>query len=148
MTDALHDAAFMDALFDLLIPPDESRGLPGAGSLQLSAGVAAGVEGEPLLGPFVLAGAAAVREAALAAHPDGLAAMSREAATELLQSQLAAHPLLPMGLMRFLCPPYYAHPRVLAAIGEPPRPRFPEGFDVQPTDPELLAKLQTRRKRG
>ena len=145
MTDALHDAAFMDALFDLLIPPDETRNLPGGGSLHVSAEVAAGVLADPLLGPFVQAGAAALREAALTAHPGGLAGMSREEGTDLLRSHLSAHPLLPMGVMRFLCPPYYAHPQVLAGIGEPPRPRFPEGFAVQATDPEVLEKLQTRK---
>jgi len=145
-SNALRDGAFMDALFSLALPSDESRKLPAAGELGLAATVAEGLRSDPLLGPFVEAGAEALREAALARHPQGLKGMTAEAGTELLKSQMAAHPMLMMGLARYLYPAYYAHPRVLAAIGEPPRPRFPEGFTVQPTDPVLLEKLKARAK--
>jgi hypothetical protein len=144
--DALDDRLFMDALFDLLVPADESRDLPGAGSLDLSAEAVRGVRSDPLLGPFVEAGTEALRDAALAEHPEGLAGMTREAGTKLLQSVLSAHPIFVMGLLRHLYPAFYANPKVLEGIGVPPRPPFPEGFDVQPTDPELLAILQARRK--
>jgi hypothetical protein len=143
---ALDDQPFMDALFDLLIPADESRGLPGAGTLDLLAETVRGVRGDPLLGPFVEPGAQALYDAGLTEHPDGLAGMSRESGTKLLQTILSAHPILVMGLLRHLYPAYYANPKVLSGIGVPPRPLFPEGFDVQPTDPGLLAKLQARRR--
>jgi hypothetical protein len=44
-------------------------------------------------------------------------------------------------------PAYYAEARVLAGIGEAARPPFPEGFEVEPTDPALLAALAARAKR-
>ena len=144
--EALDDRQFMDALFDLLIPADESRGLPGAGSLDLSVETVRGVLGDSLLGPFVEPGTQALYDAALTEHPEGLAGMTREAGTKLIQTISSAHPILVMGLLRHLYPAYYAHPKVLVGIGEPSRPPFPEGFDVQPTDPELLKKLQERRK--
>ena len=73
-SNALRDGAFMDALFSLALPSDESRKLPAAGGLGLAATVAEGLRCDPLLGPFVEAGAEALREAALAQHPQSIAA--------------------------------------------------------------------------
>ena len=144
---ALDDQAFMNALFDLVIPPSASGDLPGAGALSLSPAVATALRADPLLGPLIEAGVQAVREAALSQHPEGLAGMTPEAGTKVVETQLAAsHPLLIMGLARYLYPAYYQHPRVLQGIGEAPRPPFPKGFDVEATDAGLLEKLQARRK--
>lgn len=143
---ALDDHDFMKALLNLVIPPSASGEPPGAGALGLEPAVATALQADPMLGPFVEAGAQAVREAALSQHPEGLPGMSPQAGTKLLEEQLTAHPLLIMGLLRHLYPAYYQHPRVLVAIGEPPRPPFPEGFDVEATDPELLEKLRERRR--
>jgi hypothetical protein len=142
---ALNDTEFMDALLDLVIPPSASGDLPGAGALGLSQAVAEALQADPLLGSMVEAGAQAVREAARAQHQQGLPGMTPEAGTDLLRAQLSAHPLLIMGLLRYLYPLYYQQPQVLAGIGEEPRPPFPEGYDVEATDPSLLKKLQARR---
>jgi len=143
---ALNEPEFMNALLNLVIPPSASGNIPGAGALGLSPAVATGLQADPLLGPLVEPGVQAVREAALSQHPQGLPGMTPEAGTKLLEAQLSAHPLLMMGLLRYLYPVYYQHPQVLAGIGEVPRPPFPEGFDVEATDPRLLEKLQARRK--
>jgi hypothetical protein len=149
MTDkpsALDDHDFMDALLNIVIPPSASGELPGAGSLGLSPAVAGALRADPLLGPLVESGGQAVRDAALAEHSGGLPAMPPKDAKAVLEAQLASHPILIMGLLRHLYPAYYQHPQVLAGIGEPPRPPFPEGFEVEPTDPELIQKLHARRK--
>ncbi len=143
---ALNDREFMKALLNLMIPPSASRELPGAGSLGLEIAMAEGLQTDPLLGPMVEAGVQAVREAALSQHPEGLPGMAPQAAAELLKGQLASHPFLIVGMSRYLFPAYYQHPQVLKGIGEPPRPPFPEGFDVEATDPELLEKLLARRR--
>ena len=145
-TTALSDSGFMTAFLDLVIPPRTDVDLPGAGALGLAADVATALQADPMLGPPVEAGAQALRESALSEHSEGLPGMSTQAGAKLLEAQLAAHPVLIMGLMRYLYPAYYQHPRVLDNIGEPPRPPFPEGFSVEPTDPALLEKLQARRK--
>ena len=143
---ALNDPDFMKALLDLVIPPSASGDLPGAGALGLSPAVATALQADPLLGPLVEAGAQAVWEAALSQHPEGLPGMAPQAGAKVVEAQLAAHPLLIMGILRYLYPAYYQHPRVLEGIGEPPRPPFPEGFDVEATDAELLEKLRARRR--
>lgn len=145
---ALSDAGFMKALLDLVIPPSASADLPGAGELGLSAAVATALQADPMLGPLVEAGAQALREAALSQHPNGLSGMTPQAGAKLIEDQLVAHPALIMGLLRYLYPTYYQHPQVLVGIGEPPRPPFPEGFEVEATDTGLLEKLQTRRKKA
>jgi hypothetical protein len=143
---SLNDHDFMKALLDLVIPPSASGDLPGAGALGLSPAVATALQADPLLGPLVEAGVQAVREAALSQHPEGLPGMAPQAGTKVVEAQLTTHPLLIMGMLRYLYPAYYQHPRVLEGIGEPPRPPFPEGFDVEATDVELLEKLRARRR--
>ena len=64
-----------------------------------------------------------------------------------MQAQVSANPFFMMGLLRYVYPAYYAHPQVLKGIGEAARPPFPEGFEVEPTDPALLEKLEQRTKR-
>ncbi len=145
-TAALDDHDFMKALLDLVIPPSQSGQLPGAGALGLGPAVATALQADPLLGPMVEAGAQAVREAALTEHPKGLPGMAPQVGTKVLQAQLSAHPFLIMGMLRYLYPAYYQHPRVLEGIGEPPRPPFPEGVDVEATDAGLLEKLRARRR--
>ena len=142
---ALDDSEFVNALLNLVIPPSVDGNLPGAGTLGLAPAVAAALRADKLLGPFVEVGAEAVRAAALSEHPEGLPAMTSQGGTELLKAQLSAHPVLMMGILRHLCPAYYQQPQVLEAIGDQPRPPFPDGYDVEPTDAELLEKLRARR---
>ena len=142
---ALNDQAFMDALLNLVIPPNASGSLPGAGELDLSHAVATGLQADPLLGPMVEACVQAIWEAARSQHLNGLAGMTPEAGTKLVQTQVSANPFFMMGMLRYLYPAYYQHPQVLTGIDEAPRPPFPEGFDVEATDAGLLEKLQARR---
>ena len=142
---AFNDQAFMDALFSLVIPANADGSLPNAGALGLSSEVASGLQADPLLGPMVGAGLQAIWDAALTQNPQGLPGMTPEAGTKLLETQLLANPFIMMGLLRYLYPAYYQHPRVLKGIGEPPRPPFPQGFDVEATDATLLEKLRARR---
>ena len=142
----LHDSAFMQAFLDVVIPPSKDGKMPGAGSLGLATAVAAALEADPVLGPVVLAGLQAVREAALEHDPGGLAGLSPQAWVGVVEAQIQAHSWLMIGVARYLYPAYYQHPRVLEGLGEPPRPPFPEGYEVEATDPQLLEKLHTRQR--
>lgn len=144
----LNDTQFMDALLDVVLPANASGTLPSAGSLGLSAEVTAGLQADPLLGPMVEAGVSAIQTAALSQHSEGLLGLTPDARRELVKAQAAANPFFMMGLARYLYPAYYQHPQVLTGIGVPARPPFPEGYDVEPTDPQLLEKLLARRKQA
>ncbi len=149
MTDTpnpLHDSAFMQAFFDLVIPPSKDGKRPGAGSLGLATDLANTLAKDDRSSPVVAAGLLAVREAATTRDPGGFTSLSPQARRETVETVLAGHPRLILGVARHLYLIYYQHPQVLAAIGEPPRPPFPEGYDVQPTDPDLLQALEARRQ--
>jgi len=138
---ALDDTAFFAAFLDTLIPPSaasESRGkLPGAGSLGLAPGVAAAIRSSAQLAPVVEAGLAAIRS-------EGFAALELSRRVELVEAQLGAHPDLIRAITTPLYYAYYQHPTVLIGLGVPPRPPFPEGYEVEATDPALLALLRSR----
>jgi hypothetical protein len=72
--------------------------------------------------------------------------MTSQSRLEVVEAFTAANAMLLFALARHLYPAYYQDPRVLAAIGEPPRPPFPDGFEVEPTAPDLLEKLLARRR--
>jgi hypothetical protein len=149
MTDtptALRDSDFMQAFLDVVIPPGTEGQMPGAGSLGLAAAVADALEADPVLGPVVEAGLEAVRATALTGDPGGLPGLSPQARVRIVDAQVESQPWLMLGVARYLYPAYYQHPRVLEGLGEPPRPPFPEGFEIEPTDPRLLEKLRPRQR--
>ena len=145
-TNPLRNTPFMQALFDLVIPPSRDGAMPGAGNLDLTSTVAASVEADVLLGPVVAAGLRAVCDAALAIHPAGLPGLSPAVRLDVVRAVVNSHTTLMNAMARHLYPAYYQHPAVLDALGEPARPPFPEGFQVEPTDAKLLAELHARRK--
>jgi len=145
-TSPLDDHEFMDAVLNVVLPESPQGEVPGAGSLGLAPTVAAGLRGDPLLGPMVETGLEGLRRAALADGPPRPDWAASPEALEFISSRLSEQPFVVMGLLRHLYPAYYGHPRVLAAIGEAARPPFPEGFEVEPTAPELMRRLLARRK--
>ena len=138
----------MRAVLDLVIPPRADGVLPGAGALGLGGEVAEQLRADTSDGPGVAAGLAAVQASARARDAEGFTALSAVAQLAVLQSQLPEHPALIPGLIRYVYVAYYQHPTVLGGLEQPARAPFPEGFDVEETDPALLALLESRRIRA
>ena len=133
----LADVAFLSALLDTLVPP---RGvLPGAGGIGIELAVAEAVASDAQAGPAVAAGLGALRQ-----QTPGFASLTLRERPSLVEAAL--DPATLRAMLRHVYLVYYQHPMVLAAVGEPPRPPFPEGFELEPTDPELLAALLARKK--
>ncbi len=143
---ALSDLGFLRAMLNLVIPP-EGR-MPGAGDLDIWPQVAASLSQNPAAFASLAGGLDAVREAALALDAGGLAALSQAAALEVVGSVASAHPALMPTLARATSMAYYQQPSVLVALGEPARPPFPEGFELEPISAEWLARLERRAQRG
>jgi hypothetical protein len=139
---ALGDSGFLRALLNVVIPP-EGR-MPGAGDLDLWPAVVGPLSQNAAAFASLTAGLEAVRGAALARHPGGLAALPPADALEVVQSTAQAHPALMPTLARATMMAYYQQPAVLIALGEPARPPFPEGFELEPISPEWLALLKRR----
>lgn len=138
--DPLRDPRFIQAVLDTIVPPDRERGMPGAGALGLDGAVAAAVAADERSSPLMAEALGALSSVAFAALPPGERAAAMRAVFDRYPGALDA-------LCRHVYLAYYQHPEVLQAIGEPARPPFPEGFTVAPTDPDLLASLEARRRR-
>jgi len=126
----------LEALLDVLIPPQGDH--PGAGELGLGAGL---VGEHPELAPLVADGLAALDGAA-----DGgdFAGLPLEARTPLVQRVAEASPALVPSLLFHAYAAYYAHPRVLAALGLSPRPPHPEGYPLEAGDLSLTEAVRAR----
>ncbi len=142
----LQDTDFLGAILDLLIPPRPDRHMPGPAALGLAEVVGAALCSDPPSGPPVESALMAVREAALEIASAGFLALSGEDRLAVFKAQLPKHPALVPGLTFHLYLAYYAHPTVLAALNQPARAPFPEGYEIEQTDPELLALLESRRQ--
>ena len=140
----LHDSAFLDAMLDLVIPPSADGEMPGAGSLGISPFVADAIASDTRFGPGIEAGLRAVRSAA--DERGGFAQLTEADRLAVVESVSTEHPALMSGLARYVFHAYYQSPRVLAGLGQPARPPFPEGFQVEETDPELLDILEARKR--
>ncbi len=145
-TSPLQDLDLLGAILDLLIPAKADGRLPGAGALGLAKSVATDLSANALSRPPVEAGLAAVRDAARAQEPEGFLALSGEDRLAVFEAQLQEHPGLVQGLTVPLYLAYYQHPTVLAGLDQPARPPFPEGYEIEQTDPELLTLLASRRQ--
>jgi len=129
------------AVLDELIPArDES--LPGAGSL----GVGAYVEAHLGDAAGLVAGALAALDAQArdrgAEHFAALPADERKSVLERVGIEYAGFVEC---LVFHTFSAYYQHPKVAVAIGIPPRPPHPEGYELEAGD---LGLLEGVRKRG
>jgi hypothetical protein len=139
---ALGDPGFLRTMLNLVIPP-EGR-MPGAGDLDLWPAVQGALSRNAAAFASLTAGLEAAREAAMARDPGGLAKLAPAEALGAVQSVASTHPALMPTLARAAAMAYYQQPAVLIALGEPARPPFPEGFELEPISPEWLAVLEQR----
>lgn len=131
----------LTALLDELVPPSPERGLPGAGELGLAHEL---VERVPELLPMLRPGLAALDEEARRRGAGSFAALARpERAAAIREREAQDAGFLP-GLLYHGYARYYQHPRVLEALGLEARPPYPQGYAMEPTDPERLAAMRRR----
>ncbi len=145
-TNPLNDSAFMAAFLDIVIPPSKDGSRPGAGSLGLGRDLAESLNADDQLGPLVSGGLQALRAAAKDQDPGGFTALPVESRQRTVSAVVADQPFLMLGVVRYLYLSYYQHPQVLAGLGDPPRPPFPEGYVVEDTDLKLMDSLEKRKQ--
>lgn len=129
------------AVLDAIVPPSADGRLPGAGELGLADSVEASLGASPVLRE----GLASLDERAAARAARPFAELDAPARREVLDAVAEAQPafLGPLVLLTYLG--YYRHPRVLEALGLEPRPPYPGGYAVPPTDLSLLDPVRARR---
>ena len=122
--------------------------MPGAGDLDLWPVVAGALGQNAAAFASLAAGLESVSRAALARNPGGLAGLPQAEALDVVRSLNADQPDLMPALARVVAMAYYQHPAALVALGEPARPPFPGGFELEPISPESLALLGRRAQSG
>ena len=139
----MQEIATLSAVLDTLIPPSRERGLPGAGALGLAQHLRDAVpELSALVDPALAELDARARESDAA----GFAALTLEARHAALCELSERQPALLPGLLFQTYRAYYSHPTVLSALGVPPRPPHPEGYEIGADDLSLLENVRSRRK--
>ncbi len=134
------------ALLNQIIPSCPERSLPGAGEAGVGADIETSFATSPELRLVVEPGLAAFQSlltSASAGRIDDLAPEQLATLVAELQSQQPA--LLPT-LTFHAYISYYQKPEVQEALGIPPRPPHPEGYEMEPFDDALLETVQKRPK--
>lgn len=131
-----HQRKLLTAALDQIIPPDEERGLPGAGEVGIADFIEEILRTNPAQQLAVVPGLEAF--GALLASTG-----SPEQAFEQVQEK---EPGFVPTVVFHTYSGYYQHPRVMEALGIEPRPPHPQGYEMEPFDPALLAKVRQRGK--
>jgi len=130
--------AILRALAGAIIPASEAHGVPGADDeaiftdLMTSAG--------PTL-QFIAEHLGILEELA---DDGGFLAASLDDKVRLAEQFRSAHPEAAALIVSLVCQCYYRDPRVLESLGTPPRPPFPEGYEIDQGDWSLLDPVRAR----
>ncbi|RYE10527.1 MAG: hypothetical protein EOP22_04080 [Hyphomicrobiales bacterium] len=134
-----HEKQILRTIVGHVIPASGSLGVPGADDETIFADILTSVRRDE----------AALREAidvVDGAADGGFLALSRPQQAELLGRFRQSHPTLARSCEVIAARCYYRDDRVMRAIGMEPRPPFPLGFDVVPSDLSLLDPVRQRGK--
>jgi hypothetical protein len=131
-------------LLDLIVPPDGDRGLPGAGALGLTGGIARTVQQTPMVRPVVEYGLSALAELAGKRRPTGFAALSADEVKEVWEEFTATDQFFLPAFLFLVYSSYYQHPRVVEALGLEARAPHPKGYTVEESDWTLLDPVRRR----
>jgi len=129
------EQAALSALLNVVIPPEPTRGLPGAGEIAFP-DYAHG----KALEEFLRDGLARLEKES----PAPFVTLTPEARVDAVHSLEKNHTLFFRAFMKHAVQCYYQDDRVLTGIGSEPRPPFPDGFRVDDGDLTLLAPVLER----
>ncbi len=131
------------AVLDLLVPPSEDGRLPGAGALGLAPTLHANV---PDLRVVIELGLAALDERARNRGARDFAGLAKDERSAILNEVAAEQAAFVPGLVFQTYVHYYQHPRVLSGLQLEPRPPYPKGYEMEPSDLSLLDPVRERSK--
>jgi len=133
------------AVLDQIIPARTDASLPGAGALVLDRALRILAQ-RPDVGSRVAEGLQAIDGLARGRGASGFADLDAAGKPDVLRAASEQHPALFGELLLLAARAYYQHPQVLEAIGLEPRPPYPDGYKVEPTDFSLLDGVRRRAK--
>lgn len=133
------------AVLDQIIPARSDSGLPAAGVLVLDRALRILAQ-RPDLGLRLVEELQAIDGLARGRGASGFADLDAAGKPDVLRVASEQHPAVFGELLMFAARAYYQHPQVLEAIGLEPRPPYPDGYKVEPTDFSLLDGVRRRSK--
>ena len=133
-----HQRRDLAAVLDQIVPPSRDGRRPGAGALGLGETI---VSEAPDLEGLLASGLDALAEATGGPRFASVPEAERRAA---LEAYAETDPAFVPSLLFHTYTRYYALPVVLEAIGLPPRPPAPEGYDLEQGDLSLLDPVRAR----
>ncbi|HEX7938448.1 MAG TPA: gluconate 2-dehydrogenase subunit 3 family protein [Gemmatimonadaceae bacterium] len=129
----------LNALLNVVVPPDTERGLPGAADTAF----AKYAEGADIIA-MVRDGVSQLQREADAQFKTGFARLNTAQQADLVKSIERTNAAFFRPFMRHVVQCYYQDDRVLKGIGVEPRPPFPDGFTVAEGDLTLLEPVVER----
>jgi len=135
------EARTLASVLDEMIPPSADGRLPGAGALGLVSYVEQALQATPELRSMIVQGLADLDDAARQRHAQPFNTLATPEKVALLNEQGFLIPL-----MFHIYVGYYQDARVVTALGLPPRPPHPKGYEMQPNDLSLLDVVRRRGK--
>lgn len=126
------------ATLDLIVPPGRDDRMPGAGALGVADFVEANLREHPELRPALVEGLARLDELSAARASRPFAELEASERRAVLDATVETQPafLGPLIFQTYVA--YYRDARVLEALGLEPRPPYPRGHAVPPTDFSIL----------
>lgn len=129
-------------VLDWMIPPGPDGRLPSGGDPDFAYRVAEAMRSRAALRPLLEDGLAELDERARERGAERFAELPRAEQSEVL-GRTGPHRrafLMALAAQTFLV--YYGRPDVLEAHGYDARPPYPEGYEIEPTDFELLEPVR------
>ncbi len=130
--------AILQALAGTIIPASEAHGVPGADDEAIFADLLSSAG--PTL-QFITEHLGILEELA---GEHGFLDASAEERVALAEQFRAAQPEAAALIVSLICQVYYRDPRVLESLGTPPRPPFPDGYEISQGDWSLLDPVRAR----
>ena len=141
------DRRALTSVLDEIVPPSDDARFPGAGALGLAAHVEQTMAQTPDLQPVITQGLTTLDRLVQARDAESFAALRRDDRLAMLHELTATEPAFLPTLIFHTYVGYYQHERVLEALRLEPRPPYPQGFEMPPSDlATLLAPVRRRAK--
>ncbi len=136
------------SVLDEIVPPSDDARFPGAGALGLAAYVEQTMAHTPDLHQMTMQGLAALDRLVQAKGAESFTALCRADRLAMLHALTTTEPAFLPTLTFHTYVGYYQHERVLEALHLDPRPPYPKGFEMPPSDlTTLLAPVRRRAER-
>lgn len=134
----------LSLVLDELIPPRADRSLPGAGTLGVGALVDRAAASDAELASLIGVGLAALEEIARRRDAAGFAALAPAERVQTLRELEAVMPMFVQAMLTLACVGYYSAEPVLLALKGDARPPHPRGYELEPDDWSMLARVRAR----